>query len=85
MQLILYSGKDCHLCDRLQELIQPHMDSLREQGATVYFSKRDIKDNPHWLELYRIRIPVLTVDGHILVEGRPTEDEVERAFAELGN
>jgi hypothetical protein len=74
MNLILYTKDDCPLCDRLIELVEPFI------GDAV-IEKRDITTDEDWNELYRYRIPVLTRDGRIILEGRPDQADVERAFA----
>ena len=71
MQLIIYGHQDCHLCDRLEQLIQPHLHSLQQRGIDCQLIKRDIHDNEHWLNLYKLRIPVLTIDGREILEGKP--------------
>ena len=78
MELILYSHDQCPLCDRLESFLKPH---LKKHSLTL--TKRNIKDDPDWRKAYRYRIPVLVADGHEVLEGRPTEDEVDRAMAAL--
>jgi hypothetical protein len=78
MELILYSHDDCPLCDRLEAMIEPHLQRL---GATLI--KRNIKTNRDWLRAYRYRIPVLTLDDRVLLEGRPEPTEVDRVMTSL--
>lgn len=79
LELILYSRPDCYLCDRLERLIEPHLDRLR-QDASVTLTKRCVTDDPGWQERYGLRIPVLTCGQRVLVEGRPEPDQVARAL-----
>jgi len=78
MMLILYGRADCHLCDRLEALIEPY---ARASVATI--EKRDIGDRPKWQELYSTRIPVLLAGDRVILEGRPNEKDVKQAFENL--
>ena len=82
IRLFFYTRADCPLCDRLEELLQPHLRWLRER-TEVLFEPRDIFDNPAWREAYQYRIPVLTRGDDVLLEGRPEADEVARAMGPL--
>lgn len=82
MEMILYSHEGCCLCDRLEEMLQPHLAALR-QHRDVKFLKRDIADDEPARQLYRLRIPVLLVDGNVLLEGRPDAAQVASALASL--
>lgn len=82
MQLILYSKKDCHLCDRLEELLRPHLERLAGQTPLSY-AKRDIEADAQLRSRYRYRIPVLTCDGREILEGKPTPEQVDRAINHL--
>lgn len=78
MEFILYTKNRCPLCNRLDDLIQPHLARI---GLPV--QKRDVLANEQWRESYGDRIPVLTCDGRVLLEGRPEAAEVVRVFAAL--
>jgi hypothetical protein len=80
---LLYGKADCCLCDRLDAMIQPHLDRLASR-ATIEYRKVDITTDRQVLQRYRFRIPVLTCDGVELLEGRPEPDEVDATFAALG-
>ena len=83
MQIVLYGGKNCSLCDRLEQLIRPHLKKLGERTDLTYI-KRDIADDPQWRQAYRDRIPVLTCDDRVLLEGRPSPEQVEGAMRRIG-
>jgi glutaredoxin len=83
VNLILYSGKNCHLCHRLEKLVAPHLDALRRNGIELQLTKRDIYENNDWRKLYKLRIPVLTLDDKVIIEGNPSEDEVRQAIEAL--
>ncbi len=78
MQLVLYTRKGCCLCDRLEEMLRPHLGPLMDR-----IERRDLDREPEYRPLYDDRIPVLTCDGEVVLEGRPTEDEVSRAIATM--
>lgn len=80
MQLILYGKPDCLLCDRLEAMLGPHLHTL---GPAATLTKRDINDDHDWYESYWSRIPVLMHGDHVLLEGRPSQTDVDRVFVEL--
>lgn len=82
MQLVLYGKPDCLLCDRLQGLLEPHLYTL---GPAATLEKRDINNNTEWYEAYWSRIPVLTYNDEVILEGRPSSTEVDVAFERLLN
>ncbi len=82
LELTLYTRPECSLCDRLEELIAPHLESLR-RSRPVTLTKRDITDDPQTEQLYKTRIPVLTCSQRILLEGRPTPEQAAQAIASL--
>jgi glutaredoxin-like protein DUF836 len=48
----LFGTSGCHLCEEAEQLLQ-------HSTAHVDYCKKDIVDNPDWMEQYGIRIPVL--------------------------
>jgi len=83
VELILYSGKRCHLCDQLERLVRPYLDVLGQRKQILY-KKRDIADDPVWLGAFKHRIPVLVCDGRVLLEGNPSQQEIAQTMHELG-
>lgn len=82
LELVLYSRDGCGLCDRLEGLILPCLEGIKGR-ADVWLSRRDITDDLRWLEMYRDRIPVLTCNEQIVLEGRPEPGAVWAAIAGL--
>ena len=80
--LDFYTRPGCRLCDRLLALIE---DRLRDADAVaeVSVSKRNVDADPEWEQRYGQRIPVVTLEGRIVLEGHPTPREVEQAVAGL--
>jgi hypothetical protein len=83
MQLVFYSHTGCSLCARLEEMIQPHLAALR-RSFPVELIHRDIADDLAWRVAYGERIPVLMAGDRVLLEGRPSAQDVAQAFAQLG-
>jgi len=53
IHLILYSKPGCHLCEGLQEKLEP----LLAKGFTL--EVRDITERPEWWHAYAYEVPVL--------------------------
>lgn len=76
-ELHLYGHDECSLCDRLEAMVRP---ILQRGGATLV--KHDITTRQVWEIRYGKRIPVLTnADGRVLLEGRPTLEQVTSELA----
>ena len=74
MNIMLYTGPDCHLCDQAKALIEP----LTADGATKLVV-RNVRDNHDWYHLYGARIPVLTTsDGARLLAWPFTREDIEQ-------
>ena len=63
MAILLLSTEACHLCELAQQVLQqtfsqPDMQLLAQQQDFEIFLQ-DIIDQPHWLDLYAEKIPVL--------------------------
>ena len=82
LELIFYSGENCHLCQRLEAMVCPHLDELRVVRKVNYV-KRNIADDPAWTATYRYRIPVVVCDGSVVLEGQPSAEEVLLAMRGL--
>ena len=65
MKVVLYSKPGCHLCDDARLII----DDVAAR-VSFEFDEIDIRTADDLFERYRYRIPVITVDGHELLEGR---------------
>ena len=76
--LIFYTRAGCHLCDRLEAMLAPH---LRRTGLAL--NKRDIATNEAWHHIYGDRIPVVMHDNRVILEGRPEQHEVDAAMKTL--
>jgi glutaredoxin len=65
MIVTLYTKAGCHLCDEAR-------DALEDLAIAIEFDLHeiDIRTDPELFERYRYRIPVVTVDGREVAEGR---------------
>ncbi len=79
MELVFYTRGHCPLCDRLELMLAPR---LKRAGAVLV--KRNVDDDPDWEGQFGRRIPVLMLDDEVLMEGRPSEAQVNEAMTRLG-
>jgi len=74
MNIMLYTGPDCHLCDQAKALIKPLVFTYR-----IELIVRNVRENHEWYHLYGARIPVLTTsDGSRLLAWPFTSDDIEQ-------
>ena len=73
--LVLYGKPGCCLCEEAALVIER---VVAQFGLTL--SKRSILQDPDAFARYRYRIPVLTLDGLVLEEGRIGEAGLRRAL-----
>lgn len=65
MVVTLYSKPGCCLCDDARALLE---DLAGEHDIAL--DEIDIRRDPALFDRYRYRIPVITIDGHEVLEGR---------------
>ncbi len=74
-KLALYVRAGCHLCDQFL------LDfSLDHAGLLDTVETRDTDADTAWAAEFGLRVPVLTVDGHVACEGRYDRDKVVAAL-----
>ena len=66
-RVVLYTKKDCHLCDDAKQLLLKYQEYFPEIEET------DIETDPHLLEQYAKCIPVIEIDGKVRFRGRVNE------------
>ena len=71
----VYSRLGCHLCECLIEELVPLLAARGELEV------RDVDTNGDWLERFGKRVPVVTIDDHIVCEVRLDRPAVERALS----
>lgn len=67
MQIVLYSRRGCHLCERAEDMLAPHAAEM-----TVV----DIDASPDLVRAFGTRVPVVEVDGRVVIEGNFQEQEL---------
>lgn len=73
MKLQLYTKARCSLCDEARAI-------LREAGRRHRFEleEHDITASPALYERFRYRIPLVVMDGEVVLELRFTAEQLER-------
>jgi hypothetical protein len=68
-QVVLYMKPECHLCEIARGWLE---EFAADPDTFTAFSldEVDIRLDPAIFEQYRYRIPVITLDGAIVTEGR---------------
>ncbi len=74
MVFLLYTRRGCHLCEAAE-------DMLAAQGRSVSVKSVDVDTDPNLQLLYGLRVPVLTADGTVVMEGRFDEFALARLLA----
>lgn len=69
MVLLLYTRRGCHLCEVAE-------DMLAAYGPAIVAKLVDVDADPATQQRYGDRVPVLTADGGVVLEGRFEEAEV---------
>lgn len=72
MAWVLYSRRGCHLCEAAEDIV------LARRGDTLVV---DVDADAAAREAFDLRVPVLTIDGDVVAEGRFTEADVARLAA----
>ena len=70
MTLVLVTRQGCHLCDEA-------LAHLRSLGHEPELADVDSDDRLH--DLYDWRVPVLLVDDRVVVEGKISREQLEKA------
>lgn len=68
----LYTRQGCHLCEEAEEMLAEILPDVELV---------DVDASAEWVALYGLRVPVLTVDDRVVLEGRFTEAAVATLFA----
>jgi predicted thioredoxin/glutaredoxin len=71
VEVVLVTRQDCHLCDEV-------LTALRSLGVEPELRDVDVDDELH--RLYDFRVPVVLVDGRVVVEGRIDRETLRKAI-----
>jgi len=74
MKSMLYTRRGCHLCDAARDMLVAVAPAFAAETPSC-----DVDTDPVLERLYGSRVPVLVVDGAVLLEGRFDEGDVLRA------
>jgi glutaredoxin len=75
VRLVLVTREGCHLCDQA-------LAHLRDLGFEPELADVDADDD--LFRLYDFRVPVILLNGRLIVEGHITRDRLEAALAGSG-
>lgn len=67
MKILLYSRRGCHLCEQAEDMLA---------CLTAELTIVDIDTDVELVAAFDTRVPVVEVDGRILIEGRFDEREL---------
>jgi glutaredoxin len=67
MKIVLYSRRGCHLCERAEDMLAPYAAGMRVV---------DIDASPDLARAFGTRVPVVEVDGRVVIEGNFQEQEL---------
>ena len=71
MKIKVYSKPDCHLCDEVKNLMIRH---------GFEFQEIDITSDHRVFEMFKYQIPVVIIDGDVMVE--MTKDKLEAVLSQ---
>ncbi|MFM8413619.1 MAG: glutaredoxin family protein [Planctomycetota bacterium] len=75
MDIRLYTRRGCHLCELAEDLVALWPADVRLV---------DVDGDAAALSRYDLRVPVLEIDGRVVLEGRFDERALAAAFAAAG-
>lgn len=61
MKILLYSRRGCHLCEQAEEMLA----TVAPEASVV-----DVDSSQHLAEAFGLRVPVVEIDGAVVLEGR---------------
>jgi glutaredoxin len=78
MVFLLYTRRGCHLCEAAEDMLAAHLPAA---GVELV----DVDTHPDLQRRYGTRVPVLTADGAVVLEGRFDEVELARLMNLAGS
>ena len=75
LQVTFYTKAGCHLCEDARDML----DEIATQ-TSYELTEIDIRNDAEIFERYRYRIPVITINETLVVEGRIEYSDLVRAF-----
>lgn len=74
-RVTLYSGPGCSLCEKAKALVQ-----RVSEDVPLTIEEVDITGDPELYERYRYAIPVIALDGTVVMAGKVTEYWLRKAL-----
>lgn len=72
MQVELLTTPDCQDCARVRGMLEPYLE-----GTGIEYTEHDVTHRTDLVERYQtISTPVLIVNGEVVAEGVPDEEEL---------
>ncbi len=78
IEVTFYTKAGCHLCEDARELLE-----VVAEETEYLLTEVDIRSDMEVFERYRYRIPVILINGEILLEGRIDALELAQAFRQV--
>jgi glutaredoxin len=78
MVMLLYTRRGCHLCEAAEDMVAAHAHSAAVEIL-------DVDADPLLQQRYGLRVPVLTADGTVVMEGRFDEPALARLLNSTGS
>lgn len=75
MTILLFTRRGCHLCEQAEDLLACH-------GVEAICV--DVDASPEHAARYGLRVPVLQIDGHDVLEGRFDESSLRSVLMPRG-
>jgi len=72
-RLVVWSRDGCGLCEEMTRELGAWLE-----GRGLAAAVRDVDEDPDARRRYGLKVPVLTLDGHIVCHGRLDRAELER-------
>lgn len=72
MAILLYTRRGCHLCEQAEDMLAGRRADVR---------LIDVDSDSEALSRYDLRVPVLEIDGRVVLEGRFDERALVAALA----
>ncbi|WEG13637.1 glutaredoxin family protein [Pullulanibacillus sp. KACC 23026] len=73
--IVFYSKPRCPLCEEAKAALEMVIEPLQ-----LSFKEVDIYQDDKLLDAYQLRIPVITLNGQVIAEGRVSVEALQEIF-----
>jgi len=81
VSLVLYTRRDCPLCDEMKAELARARPALARVGGAFELREVDVDADAELAARHGRSVPVLEIAGRVAFEGRVTAADLERALA----